>query len=187
MAQAGIAGTRVIDCQPDLGPKPGKCGADGVVVIDALVLGQLDDHQPLGAGDDPRQLLLVLEHIRRDVHGQRDVRWEWRGSLDRGRQGGPLERQAKAQPARFGKADVRTNIVVEPCQCFDTNDRASVESDDRLEVDREPPARDQPPQADHRGARRLRVLDGRPKRGNDEIGRVDQVREAVRQGTGRRV
>ena len=65
--EAGIARSRVVNRQADRRAEAGKTCANGSVVIDPFVFGQLDDHGPLSHGKDLGRRCLVLEHVRGDI------------------------------------------------------------------------------------------------------------------------
>ena len=62
---------------------------------------------------------------------------------------------------------------------LDGHDLASLQVDDRLQMDRVLVARDDPLDPRDRDVLVLRQLDRRTKHGDDEFGRVDQVGQAV--------
>lgn len=181
VAQAGEPRARVIDRELDVWPEALERGSNGRVIIDAFVLGQLENDRPLRRGDDFRDPRTLHQHLGRDIDAERLVRRQRRGSLDRPGERRALHRQSEAIHGRVRELDVGRDPIVESSQRLDRDRLPGVETTDRLDVCHELVARDDPPEPPDRCIGRLCTLYRRAQDRHDKVRGLDEIGEAVRQ------
>ena len=145
-AERGVAGARVVDREAERDPDLVDPAAEGRVVLDRLVLGDLEhDRARPGLPEEVGEAGRVVEQGRRDVDVEPGVARQACGGGQGRLQRRELQLDAEADRGRGGEMRVGRDAVGEPGQRLEPDGHAGREGHDRLEDRTEGVEVDHPP------------------------------------------